>query len=109
MDLSNSPDIQTETIIRKATKQFFEIFNEKYVGDILKFAYNTGRYSDGTNTKADVALTLIAKQDALAKQVLKDANALLESEIDRLVKNGLSRNIAIPVSIENVYGKKPPK
>ncbi|MDD2745687.1 MAG: VCBS repeat-containing protein, partial [Candidatus Gracilibacteria bacterium] len=100
MDFSSSPDVQTRTAITKVTKQFFEIFNEKYLGDILKYIYNTGRYGDGTNTRADIAPVLISKRDEFMKRVIKDTNTVLEDSIDQLVKNGLSRDIAIPTSVK---------
>jgi hypothetical protein len=99
MDFSTSPDIQTRAAITKVTKQFFEIFNEKYLGDILKFVYNTGRYGDGTNTRADVAPVLISKRDEFMKRVLKDSNTVLENSIDQLVKTGLSRDIALATDV----------
>lgn len=98
IDFSHAPDIQTKTAILKSVKQFLEVFNEKYLGDILKFVYNTGRYGDGTNVRVDVAPVLISKQDEFMKRTLKDTNTLFENEIDQLVANGLSRNIAIPTT-----------
>lgn len=100
MDFSSSPDAQTRTAINKVTKQFFEIFNEKYLGDILKYIYNTGRYGDGTNTRADITPVLISKRDEFMKRVIKDTNTVLEDSIDQLVKNGLARDIAIPTSVK---------
>lgn len=100
MNFESSPDIQTRAAITKVTKQFFEIFNEKYIGDILKFVYNTGRYGDGTNTRADIAPVLISKRDEFMKRVIKDSNSAVENSIDSLVQNGLASNIAIPVDIK---------
>ncbi len=98
-DFSSSPDIQTKASILKTTKQFFEIFNEKHIGDILKFVYNTGRYSASNNVRADIAPVMVSKRDEFMKRVLKDSNTVVENMIDGLVKNGLSRDLAIPVSM----------
>lgn len=95
IDFSSAPDIQTKAAILKSVKQFLEVFNEKYLGDILKFVYNTGRYGDGTNVRVDVAPVLISKQDEFMKLALKDANTLFEKQIDELVSNGLARGIGL--------------
>lgn len=100
MNFDSSPDIQTRAAITKVTKQFYEVFNEKYLGDILKFVYNTGRYGDGKNTRADIAPVLVSKRDEFMKRVIKDSNSAIESSIDRLVQNGLASHLAIPVDIK---------
>lgn len=100
MDFSTAPDIQTRTSILKSVKQFFEFFNEKHIGDILKAVYNTGRYGDARNVRVDLAPVLVSKQDELMKQTLKDANTFFEASINQIVKNGLSMNIALGTSID---------
>ena len=47
MSFDSSPDIQTRTAIEKTVKQFFQVLNEKHIGETLKFIYNTGRYGTG--------------------------------------------------------------
>lgn len=99
-DFSSAPDIQTRTAIMKIAKQFYEVINEKYVGDILKFVYNTGRYGDGKDTRVDIGAVLISKRDKFVERALKDANTAVENAIDSLVKTGLSQDIALPVAIK---------
>jgi hypothetical protein len=78
IDFTSTPDIQTRPAILKSVKQFFEVFNEKYIGDILKAVNNTGRYGDGKNTRVDIAPVLISKRDEFMKRVLKDGNTTIE-------------------------------
>ncbi len=42
---------------------------------------------------------MVSKRDEFMKRVLKDSNTVVENMIDGLVKNGLSRDLAIPVSM----------
>lgn len=77
-DLSKAPDITTKDIIEKSVKQFFEVFNEKYMGDILRFVHNAGRYGDANNVRVDGAPIVIAKRDLFMRTSLKDANTSLE-------------------------------
>lgn len=78
MDLSKAPDITTKDVIQKSVKQFFEVFNGKYMGDILRYIHNTGRYGDANNVRADGAPVVIAKQDLFMGTALKDANTSME-------------------------------
>lgn len=77
MDISKAPDITTKDIIEKSVKQFFEVFNAKYMGDILRYVHNTGRYGD-TDVRADSVPVVIAKKDLFMRTTLKDANTALE-------------------------------
>jgi hypothetical protein len=90
-----APDIQTKEPIEKTLKQFFSVLSEQYVGNILRYIHNAGRYGDGNNIRADIPASLVGKGDEVMKRTLKDANTVFESAIDQLVRNGLSRNIAI--------------
>ena len=78
MDISNAPDITTKDIIEKTVKQFFEVFNAKYMGDILRYIHNTGRYGDANSLRADSAPVVIAKKDLFMRTTLKDVNTSLE-------------------------------
>lgn len=78
LDLSKIPDIATKDIIEKSTKQFFQVFNAKYLGDVLRYIHNTGRYGNATNVRGDLAPVVIAKKDVLTRQTLKDINTSLE-------------------------------
>ncbi len=100
LSLKTTPDVQTRAIILKSVKQFFEVINEKHIGDILKYVYYTGRYGENSNIRADLAPVIIGKQDEFMKRALKDGNTVMESAIDAIVKNGLSRDIALSVSLE---------
>ena len=78
MDLSKAPDITTKDIIEKSVKQFFEVFNAKYMGDVLRYIHNAGRYGDANNVRADSAPVVIAKKDLFMRTSLKDANTSIE-------------------------------
>lgn len=78
MDISKAPDITTKDIIEKSVKQFFEVFNGKYMGDVLRYIHNTGRYGDANNVRADSASVVISKKDLFMRTTLRDANTSLE-------------------------------
>lgn len=109
MDFANVPDSQAKTIINGAIKQFFAIFNEKYIGDILKYVYDTGRYGTTNNVRVDTPAILIAKRDNFMKKTLKDVNKIFEDKIDALVKNWLSRNLALPTKVQEKLVYYPPR
>ncbi|EKE29579.1 MAG: hypothetical protein ACD_2C00141G0001 [uncultured bacterium (gcode 4)] len=99
-DLSKTPDVMTKKVIETLTKNFFQAFSDKYIWDILKYAYNTWRYWSPSNTRVDTVISTISKQDNAMKRMLKDANTSLEWFTDDLLKKWLARNIAVPVKIE---------
>ena len=78
MDISSAPDITTKDVIEKSVKQFFEVFNAKYMGDILRYIHNTGRYGNDTNVRVDTTPVVIAKKDLFMRTTLKDANTSIE-------------------------------
>ncbi|EKE27248.1 MAG: hypothetical protein ACD_3C00233G0001 [uncultured bacterium (gcode 4)] len=99
-DLTKTPDVMTKKVIETLTKNFFQIFSDKYIGDILKYVYNTGRYWNTKNTRVDTVISIISKQDNTMKRILKDTNTSLEWFTDNLLKKWLARNIAVPIKIE---------
>ncbi len=78
MDLAKTPDITTKDIIEKSVKQFFEVLNAKYMGDVLRFIHNAGRYGSATNVRVDSVPVVIAKKDLFMRTALKDVNTSLE-------------------------------
>lgn len=94
MDISKTPDITTKDIIEKSVKQFFEVFNAKYMGDVLRYIHNTGRYGDMT-VRVDSTPVVIAKRDLFMRTTLKDTNTLFESAIDNLLKTQLAEPLKI--------------
>ena len=95
IDLTSAPDVQTETIVTKIAKPFTDVLNSKYIGEILRYVYNAGRYGNGQNVHTDISAALIAKQDTFAAKTMKDVTTSTENVIDLLVKNGLSRAVAV--------------
>lgn len=96
-DFSTAPDISTLSAITKTIKRFVEIFNESGLSDMKAFVHNAWRYNwTGSNVSVDMAPYLITQLDEISRVMVKNANNDLETEIDNLVKNWLSRNIAIP-------------
>jgi hypothetical protein len=94
MDMSKAPDITTKDIIEKSVKQFFEVFNAKYMGDVLRYIHNTGRYGDA-NVRVDSTPVVIAKKDLFMRTALKDTNTLFESAIDNLLRTQLAEPLKI--------------
>lgn len=95
LDISQAPDITTKDIIEKSVKQFFEVFNAKYMGDVLRYVYNAGRYGDANNVRADSIPVVVAKKDLLMRTTLKDANTSLEGAIDTLLRESLAEPLKI--------------
>lgn len=101
----NIPDIQTRHIINKTTKKFIEIFNESTLWEMRKNVHNAGRYNSGSSqVNVDLIPTLVTSLDTLAQKSVKNVNTDLEKFIDWVVKNGLSRNIAIPSTFQTGSG-----
>lgn len=98
MDISKAPDITTKDIIEKSVKQFFEVFNSKYMGDVLRYVYNAGRYGNANNVRADSTPVVIAKKDLFMRTTLKDANTFVEDAIDTLLRNKLAEPLKIATS-----------
>jgi len=100
IDATSVPDVISKNIIEKLTKKFFQVFNEKYIWDILKYVYNTWRYGNTNNTRVDTIISLVSKRDNWVKKILKDSNTVLEDYLDDILKKWAARNIAVPVKIE---------
>ena len=101
-DMLNIPDIQTRHIINKSTKKFAEIFSKWSIGELRKDVHNAWRYNYPTNkVNVDFIPYLVTILDSVNDEIIKEANDDLEDKIDELVKNGLSRDIAIPTKFVN--------
>lgn len=95
LDISKAPDITTKDVIEKSVKQFFEVLNTKYMGDVLRYIHNTGRYGDANNVRADSVPVVIAKKDLFMRTSLKDSNTALEGAIDNMVHSTLAKPMII--------------
>ena len=82
------PDIQTATPIQSFLKNFKSIINEKTLGDALLFVHNAGRYTDGTNVRADIAPITMTIMDTVAQSTIKEANTALIQSIDKALLDG---------------------
>ena len=101
-EMLNVPDIQTRHVINKATKQFAEIFSQWSIWELRKNVHNAWRYNYPTNkVNVDFIPYLITILDWVNDEIIKEANDDLEEKIDDLIKNGLSRDIAIPTKFVN--------
>jgi hypothetical protein len=93
------PDIQTRYIVKNSVKRLIEIFNWSTLGEMRKDVYNAWRYNSGwTVVWVDLIPYLASNVDLLSETVVRNVNNDLESKIDDLVKNWLSRDIAIPTT-----------
>lgn len=92
-----TPDIQSKAIIDKAWKKLINIFNQATLWGFYKDVHNAWRYNKTwDNVNVDLIPYLATNVDFLSQSILKNVNTDLEKEIDKIVKNWLSRNIAIP-------------
>jgi len=99
-DTSKSSDIQTMPITQKTIKRFLEIFNSTSFWEFKKNVHNAWRYNwSASKVNVDFSPAFISSLDEISSRIIKDANNNLEKQIDDLVKNGLSRKIAIPESV----------
>jgi len=100
-DISKSSDIQTMPITQKTIKRFLEIFNSTSFWNFKKNVHNAWRYNwPASKVNVDFAPAFISSLDEISSRIIKDANNNLEKQIDNLVKNGLSRKIAIPEDVK---------
>lgn len=101
IDTSGAPDIQMKSLINQTTKKFVEIFNESALWDMRKDVHNAWRYNSwASQVNVDMIPLLITDLDIFWEKAVKNVNDDLEDIIDNLVKNGLSRNIAIPTTFQ---------
>lgn len=97
----NIPDIQLRHIIENTTRNFLQIFNGSTLWEMRKHVHNAGRYNMTPNTvNVDLIPTLITSLDTFSQSSVKNVNTDLEKIIDDIVKNGFSRDIAIPSKFE---------
>lgn len=101
-DTSRVPDIHTRLIVENVTKKFIEIFAKWTIWDFRKDVHNAWRYN-GTwsNVNVDMIPYFVTVLDLVNDEITKDINTEIEKQIDDLVKNGLSRNIALPTLVND--------
>ena len=100
-DITDVPDVQTRHITDASVKKFLEIFNGSALWEMRKLVHNAGRYNEGgREVNVDMIPFLISALDEVNAQIVKNVSYELEKEIDTIVENGLSRNIAIPLDIQ---------
>ncbi len=105
-DVSNAPDIQTRHVTDASTKKFLEIFNASALWDMRKLVFNAWRYNEWwREVNVDMIPFLVSTLDEINAEITKNISYDFEKQIDDLVKNGLSRNIAIPTSIETSWSR----
>lgn len=92
MDLQ---DIQARHIIKNSIKSFVEIFSPWSIGDLRKDIYNAWRYNFWNNVNVDFSPYIVNVLDIVNDQIIKELNDDFEKQVDDLVKNWLSRKVAI--------------
>jgi uncharacterized repeat protein (TIGR01451 family) len=99
-DVNASSDILTRYITDNSTKKFLEIFNGSTLWEMRKHVYNAGRYNDGgSKVNMDMPPFLVSVLDQVSGEIIKNVNTSLETEITDIVKNWLSRDIALIDSV----------
>lgn len=97
--LDNASDITTKIFGDELITPFLKVINEKYIGDLNRWIHNTGRYYNGySDVRVDTIPELVTTKDALAAQVIKESNDVLERLIDTYTDTNLSLDIPILVS-----------
>ena len=104
VDFSTVPDISVKNVMDNVVQPFYGIFNSTYIGDILKYVHNAGRYNTGSgnDVSVDMVPTIIAKQDSLSTQIIKDSNTAMEQAIRQQIQNGIARNIPVFTNLTTV-------
>ena len=100
-DTSKAPDIQTRHITENMIKKFLEIFAKWAIWQMRSDVHNAWRYNKTWwEVNADLIPYIVTVLDLVNDSIIKDVNTEIENKIDNLVKNWLSRNIAIPAQIK---------
>ena len=100
INTKNVPDIQTRHITKNLSKNFIEIFAKWVFWEFRLDVKNAWRYTwTGWVINADFIPYFITVLDLINDWIVKEVNDEIENEIDKLVKNWLSRNIAVPMTI----------
>lgn len=89
------PDIQLRHFIDKLTKRFIEIFASGIIWEMRKDVNNAWRYNESWKLNVDMIPYFVTVLDQVSDEITKWINTDLETQIDEIVKNGLSRDIAI--------------
>jgi len=96
-ETDNSPDIQTRYITENMTNKFLEVFAKGVIWEFRTDVHNAWRYNKvWWEVNVDLIPYLVTVLDIVNDGIIQDVNNEIENEIDDLVKNWLSRNIAIP-------------
>lgn len=97
----NVPDVQSRHIINNITKKFIQIFNGSTIWEFRKDVHNAWRYNSwSSDVWVDLIPWLITSIDTVSQSIIKDVNTDLENKIDEIVANWLSRDIAIPTTMQ---------
>lgn len=96
--LENVPDIQSRYIINNSVKDFVEIFSKWIIWEFRWNVFNAWRYNYWQNVNVDFVPYIVTVLDLVNDEIIKSFNDELEEKIDDIVKNWLSRNIAIPTT-----------
>ncbi|MDQ1344301.1 MAG: hypothetical protein QG650_1021 [Patescibacteria group bacterium] len=106
LSFDSAPDIQTREPTEKSLKRYFQVLSEKYLGDILRYVHNAGRYGTGNDVRVDLPAIIVGKGDEMMKRTIKDVDTSMEAAIDSLVRGGLARNVAVGVTltVDEEYG-----
>jgi len=100
--LDNVGDITTKRIVDEMIPTFFDVINDKYLGDIARYVHNTGRYYNGrADVRMDTLPEIITKKDLASRELIRQVNNLFESQISTLIEEKLARDIAV-LTRENV-------
>ncbi len=94
----NIPDVQSRYIINNSVKNFVEVFSKWTIWELRKNVFNAWRYNYWQDVNVDFIPYLVTALDLVNDEIIKDFNNELEDEIDNLVKNWLSRKIAVPTT-----------
>lgn len=93
------PDIQTRYVINNSVKRLIEIFNSSTLWEFRTNVHNAWRYNSWSSyVWVDLVPYLASWLDVLSEWVVRNVNNDLEDEIDWIIKNWLSRKIAIPTT-----------